>query len=165
VFDNLALPLREHRRLEPDQITELVHRRLEAVGLEPDVARLLPAQLSGGMLRRTALARAMMLEPRILLCDEPFSGLDPASLRRIEGLLAEVNQKLGITVLIVSHHIASTMRLASHTLLLLPQRTVSGSPDELRTSDDPDVADFFDDELAAIPLAGGARAEGGIGSR
>jgi phospholipid/cholesterol/gamma-HCH transport system ATP-binding protein len=107
----------------------------------------------------------MMLEPRILLCDEPFSGLDPASLRRIEGLLAEVNQKLGITVLIVSHHIASTMRLASHTLLLLPQRTVSGSPDELRTSDDPDVADFFDDELAAIPLAGGARAEGGIGSR
>jgi len=165
VFDNLALPLREHRRLESEEIASRVHRGLEAVGLDSDVARLLPAQLSGGMLRRTALARAMMLEPQILLCDEPFSGLDPTSLRRIETLLAEVNRKHGITVLIVSHHIASTMRLASQTLLLLADRTVCGPPDELRSSLDPDVADFFDEGLASLPDGGErASAEGGAGS-
>jgi phospholipid/cholesterol/gamma-HCH transport system ATP-binding protein len=162
VFDNLALPLREHRTLGRDEIAALVRRRLEAVGLEPEVERLLPAQLSGGMLRRAALARAMMLEPEILLCDEPFSGLDPASLRRIETLLGEMNRQLGITVLIVSHHIASTLRLASHTVILFPGRSVSGNAEELRASSDPEVAEFFEEEIgraAPRPEAGAAAEE------
>jgi phospholipid/cholesterol/gamma-HCH transport system ATP-binding protein len=165
VFDNLALPLREHHRLERDELTDRIHRRLDEVGLEPEVARLLPAQLSGGMLRRAALARAMILEPEILLCDEPFSGLDPMSLHRIERLLADVNQKHGITVLVVSHHIASTMRLAARTLLLLPDRSVCGSPAELRASDDPEVAEFFDEEVVpgGSPPARPESAEGGVG--
>jgi phospholipid/cholesterol/gamma-HCH transport system ATP-binding protein len=154
IFDNLALPLREHRQLERGAIREAVEGRLASVGLDPEVARLLPAQLSGGMLRRAALARAMMLDPEILLCDEPFSGLDPASLHRIETLLADVNQKLGITIVIISHHIASTLRLASHTLLLLHDRCVSGRPQVLRASSDRDVAEFFDEEPGSDSRAG-----------
>src|SRR5262249_27850636 len=101
----------------------------------------------GGMLRRVALARAMVMKPEILLCDEPFSGLDPISLKRIELLLARVNRYFGITVVVVSHHIASTVRLASHVLLLLPRRAVCGSPEQLRDSPDPEIAGFFDEKL------------------
>jgi phospholipid/cholesterol/gamma-HCH transport system ATP-binding protein len=162
VFDNLALPLREHAKLPPEEIPERIQSGLASVGLDSDVADLLPAQLSGGMQRRAALARAMILHPEILLCDEPFSGLDPTSLRRIEGLLAEVNRKHGITVIVVSHHIASTLRLAARVLLLLPERSVSGRPDELRESCDPEVAEFFDEDgPSTLPSSKGAGTEGG----
>lgn len=87
----------------------------------------------------------MILRPEILLCDEPFSGLDPISLRRIESLLAGINERFGTTVLVVSHHIASTFRLADQVLLLLPGRCVSGTPDELAVSSDPEVSGFFDE--------------------
>lgn len=146
VFDNLALALRERTRLDEREIAEAVRRRLESVGLT-GVEDLLPGQLSGGMLRRVALARGMVMNPEILLCDEPFSGLDPISLKRIELLLGRVNRHLGITVIVVSHHIASTLRLASHVLLLLPGRTVTGSPAELHASPDPEIAGFFDEDL------------------
>jgi len=152
VFDNLALPLREHTDLSPEQIAETVHAQLSAVGLA-DIDDLLPGQLSGGMLRRVALARAIVRAPEILLCDEPFSGLDPASVKRIEVLLAKLNQERRITVLVVSHHIASTLRLADHALLLLPGRAVEGKPVDLRRSDDREVADFFDEDLADDDVA------------
>ena len=84
VFDNVALPLREHTPLAETQIRDRVHQQFEAVGLK-DVDPLLPAELSGGMVKRAALARAMILEPQILLCDEPFSGLDPIAVRIIGG--------------------------------------------------------------------------------
>lgn len=145
VFDNLAFPLREHTRLSESQIAVEVHRRLEAVGLTK-VDDLLPNQLSGGMLKRAALARAIMLDPVILLCDEPFSGLDPISVKRIEALLVRINRQLGITMIVVSHHIPSTMRMADQVLLLLPTGPVTGSPAELRRSDDPTVAEFLGDE-------------------
>jgi phospholipid/cholesterol/gamma-HCH transport system ATP-binding protein len=144
VFDNLAFPLREHTRLTEAEIAAAVHERLAAVGLS-NVDDLLPGQLSGGMLRRVALARAIMRKPVILLCDEPFSGLDPVSVRLIEGLLARINHILGSTMLVVSHHIASTMRLADHVLLLLPDGPVEGSPAELRQSADPRVVAFLDE--------------------
>jgi phospholipid/cholesterol/gamma-HCH transport system ATP-binding protein len=146
VFDNLAFPLRERTGLTEPEIARAVHDRLEAVGLH-DVDHLLPGQLSGGMLRRAALARAMVMRPKILLCDEPFSGLDPISVKRIELLLARVNRRLGITMLVVSHHIASTVRLADQVLLLLPDRPVIGTPADLRGSTDPEVAGFFDEDL------------------
>lgn len=147
VGDNLALPLRERTRLAEPRIAEIVASRLDAVGLGREVADLLPGQLSGGMLRRVALARAILLDPQILLCDEPFSGLDPVSVKRIELLLSRLNRHHGITIVIVSHHIASTVRLADHVLLLLPGRTVAGSPERLRASADREVSGFFDEDL------------------
>lgn len=146
VFDNLALPLRERTELAEPEIAKIVRSRLDAVGLA-GVDRLLPGQLSGGMLRRVALARAIVLQPTILLCDEPFSGLDPLSVKRIELLLARINRRLGITILVVSHHIASTVRLADRVLMLLPSRAVEGTPEELRASPDPEIAGFFDEDL------------------
>ncbi|HLK09828.1 MAG TPA: ATP-binding cassette domain-containing protein [Candidatus Binatia bacterium] len=144
VFENLAFPLREHTRLGEAEIASAVHRRLEAVGLT-GVDALLPGQLSGGMMRRVALARAIVRDPVILLCDEPFSGLDPVSVRLIEGLLRTVNARLGSSMIVVSHHIPSTMRLADHVILLLPHAVVEGSPEALRRSPDPEVAAFLDE--------------------
>lgn len=147
VGDNLALPLRERTRLPEKRIAEIVAARLDSVGLDDRVARLLPGQLSGGMLRRVALARAILLDPEILLCDEPFSGLDPISVKRIELLLSRLNRHHGMTILIVSHHIASTVRLADRVLLLLPGRAVEGSPADLRASPDREISGFFDEDL------------------
>jgi phospholipid/cholesterol/gamma-HCH transport system ATP-binding protein len=146
VFDNLALPLREHDRLDEARVADAVHDRLEAVGLH-DVDGLLPSQLSGGMVKRVALARAIIRNPAVLLCDEPFSGLDPISTRRIETLLTELNRSRGMTTLVVSHDIDSTMRMAAQVLMLLPGGHVSGTPDELRVSADPRVRAFLSHEL------------------
>ncbi|MFM8411084.1 MAG: ABC transporter ATP-binding protein [Alphaproteobacteria bacterium] len=147
VGDNLALPLRERTSLSEERIAGIVDGRLDSVGLDRRVADLLPGQLSGGMLRRVALARAILLDPEILLCDEPFSGLDPISVKRIELLLSRLNRHHGMTIVIVSHHIASTVRLADRVLLLLPGRAIAGAPDELRASPDRDVSGFFDEDL------------------
>jgi phospholipid/cholesterol/gamma-HCH transport system ATP-binding protein len=146
VFDNLALPLREQGSGSAAEIARRVREQLASVGLD-GVEDLLPGQLSGGMLRRAALARAMILRPEILLCDEPFSGLDPISLKRIESLLSGINRRLGTTLVIVSHHIASTVRLADQVLLLLPGRAVTGPPSELESSADAAVSSFFDEDV------------------
>jgi phospholipid/cholesterol/gamma-HCH transport system ATP-binding protein len=146
VFDNLALPLYEQRGFTPKQIADEVHASLAAVGLR-DIDELLPGQLSGGMLRRVALARAIIRKPVILLCDEPFSGLDPASTRRIEALLCDINRQFGMTLIVVSHDVPSTLRMANRVLLLLEGRTVQGTPAELRDSADPEVSDFFSEAV------------------
>ncbi|MEA2626273.1 MAG: phospholipid/cholesterol/gamma-HCH transport system ATP-binding protein [Candidatus Binatota bacterium] len=165
VFDNLALPLREHRKLTPEEIATEVHERLEAVGLT-NVDHLLPGQLSGGMVKRVALARAIIARPEILLCDEPFSGLDPVSTKRIEALLKTINRRYGMTTIVVSHHIPTTMRMAEHVLALLPDGQVEGTPEELRASRDPRVVNFLNedagdtpglaDEVEVLPTAGTA---------
>jgi phospholipid/cholesterol/gamma-HCH transport system ATP-binding protein len=151
VFDNLALPLRELERLDEPAIAAAVHDRLDAVGLR-DVDVLLPSQLSGGMVKRVALARAIIRSPAVLLCDEPFSGLDPLSSRRIESLLVNINATRGITTVVVSHDIASTMRMAEHVLLLLPSGYVQGTPAELDASADPLVRAFLRPDEAALEL-------------
>src|SRR5262245_14358238 len=145
VFDNLAFPLREHTRLTEAEIAAEVHDRLDAVGMS-NVGDLLPGQLSGGMLKRAALARAIIRKPSILLCDEPFSGLDPASTKRIERLLVRMNRDSRVTMLVVSHHIPSTMRMADRVLLLLPQGAVEGPPHELRAHADPRVTAFLNED-------------------
>jgi phospholipid/cholesterol/gamma-HCH transport system ATP-binding protein len=142
VFDNLALPLREQRRLGEREIADQVHASLSAVGVE-DVDRLLPGQLSGGMLRRVALARAILRKPLILLCDEPFSGLDPSSIGKIEALLVAINREQRVTLIVVSHHVPSTLRMADRVLLLLGGRLVEGTPEQLMGNADPQVVDFF----------------------
>jgi phospholipid/cholesterol/gamma-HCH transport system ATP-binding protein len=144
VFDNLALPLREHTGKSETEIAAEVKRSLGAVGLA-DAEPLLPGQLSGGMIKRTALARALVLQPEILLCDEPFSGLDPISVKRIEGLLCRINQELGVTMLVSSHHVRSTIRMADRIVLLVNGQAVTGTPAELRASDDPWIHEFLDD--------------------
>jgi phospholipid/cholesterol/gamma-HCH transport system ATP-binding protein len=146
VFDNLALPLREHRAMPEDAIARTVHECLAAVGLS-GVDELLPGQLSGGMVKRVALARAILQGPQILLCDEPFSGLDPISSRRIESLLLRINRQTAMTMIVVSHHVASTMRMASHVLILLPDGAIQGSPEELRRSHDPRVVSFLNEDI------------------
>jgi phospholipid/cholesterol/gamma-HCH transport system ATP-binding protein len=154
VFDNLALPLRERGTREPE-IAEAIRDRLDAVGLT-DVEGLLPGQLSGGMVKRVALARAIIQRPVILLVDEPFSGLDPLSTRRIEGVLLDVNRKYGITMLVVSHDVPSTMRMADWTVVLLPERTVEGPPRALASGTDTEVVEFLaagDDAVGGEPAA------------
>ena len=146
VFDNLAFPLRERTAMSESEIAREVHGQLEAVGLS-DVNGLLPGELSGGMLRRVALARAILTKPEILLCDEPFSGLDPVSVKRIEALLRDINEQRGITLLLSSHHIPSTLRLADQIVLLHEGRVVAGSPPELCGSNDPQVSGFFNEDL------------------
>jgi len=141
VFDNVALPLREHSELREGEIRDAVHEVFAAVGLE-GVDALLPGELSGGMVKRAGLARALIEKPDLLLCDEPFSGLDPPTVRRIEELLAGVNERVGATMLITSHHSASTRRIADHLVLLVDGGAVSGPAASL-LRDDPRVADFF----------------------
>jgi phospholipid/cholesterol/gamma-HCH transport system ATP-binding protein len=146
VFDNAALPLREHLKLGEAEIRREVEDVFASVGLE-EVDGLLPAELSGGMRKRAALARALITAPEILLCDEPFSGLDPATVRLVESLLEDVNERLGVTMVIASHHIASTFRMADRIVLLVDGKAVVGTPDEFRSSTDPEVESFFAGEL------------------
>ena len=112
------------------------------MGLE-GVENLLPGELSGGMLRRAALARAIVEDPEILLCDEPFSGLDPPNVERIEALLTQLNRERGLTVIVTSHHMASSLRMGHRLVLLRNNTAISGTPEELATSDDSEIRDFL----------------------
>ena len=145
VYDNLALPLRERTRMTPSEIAEAVHASLAAVGVN-GADGLLPGQLSGACSGGWR-ARAIIHKPVILLCDEPFSGLNPVSVKRIEALLVGINRQFGITLIIVSHHVPSTMRMADHILLLLEDRRMEGAPAELRKSVDNEVSDFLNEGL------------------
>jgi phospholipid/cholesterol/gamma-HCH transport system ATP-binding protein len=142
VFDNVALPLREHTRMRDAEVTERVHAQFEAVGLKR-VDALLPGQLSGGMKKRVALARAMIMDPEILLIDEPFSGLDPLAVRLIEALLIEVNHTKGLTMILTNHHIGSTMRMADEVVFLVDGAAISGTVKELKASIDPRIQRFL----------------------
>jgi phospholipid/cholesterol/gamma-HCH transport system ATP-binding protein len=153
IFENVALPLREHSTLSAADIEREVTGRLAAVGL-PDTEQLRPRELSGGMRRRAALARAIVTDPEIVLCDEPFSGLDPLNVRRIERLLEELNDRLGLTLLVTSHHVPSSLRMAHQIVFLVDGESISGTPAELLQSDDKRVREFLEAEL----LAGGEEA-------
>ena len=164
VFTNLAFPLREHLHLGPDELAARVRDTLAAVGLR-DVEQLLPNELSGGMMRRVALARALIMRPVICLCDEPFSGLDPISVRLVERLFQRINRDSGITMIIVSHDVASTRRIADHALVLLPGgESAQGAPEVLRAHRDLRVRAFMDEVVdPAVVEAASRSAEGGAG--
>ena len=149
VLENVGLPLREHTKKTRSEIEARVSSVLSAVGLD-DVESLLPRELSGGMLRRVAFARAIVMEPEILLCDEPFSGLDPLNVTRIEDLLVRLNQDLGLTVVITSHHMASSLRMADQLILMRDHICVSGTPEELAGSDDEGVLEFLGEDGRAF---------------
>jgi phospholipid/cholesterol/gamma-HCH transport system ATP-binding protein len=133
VFDNVAFPLVEHTKLSKKAISERVLNKLEILGLDPKVvASKFPAELSGGMRKRVGLARALMLEPPILVYDEPTSGLDPLTSRLVDDLIEEMRQRFGVTSLVISHDIASCFRIAHQAILLIKGRVeANGPPDEL----------------------------------
>jgi phospholipid/cholesterol/gamma-HCH transport system ATP-binding protein len=143
VFENVAFPAREHSNLPEALIRKLVLTKLQAVGLR-GAAYLTPAELSGGMARRVALARAIVMDPEVLMYDEPFVGLDPISLGVILRLIKQMNTALGITSIVVSHDVQELAKIADESYLLLEGRiAAAGTPEELRTSSAPAVHQFM----------------------
>ena len=146
VFDNVAFQMREHTNLPPDLVNDLVLMKLEAVGLR-GAAQLMPSELSGGMARRVALARAIALDPRLMLYDEPFTGLDPISLGVIARLIRTLNDSLGQTSIIVSHDVQECFDIVDYVYMMSPARIVAhGTPAELRRSGDAFVHQFVHGE-------------------
>lgn len=143
VFENIAFPLREHTRLPPDMLRDLVLIKLEAVGLR-GAQNLMPSQLSGGMARRVALARALALDPQIMLYDEPFTGQDPITLGVLAQLIKNLNNVLGLTSILVSHDVTETINIADYIYLLSNGKIVSeGTPQEIMQDKGPEVFQFM----------------------
>ncbi len=142
VFDNVAFPLREHTDLPESMIRDLVLMKLNAVGLR-GARDLMPSEISGGMARRVALARAIALDPALLMYDEPFAGLDPISLGLTARLIRSLNEALGATTIIVSHDVNETFQIADYVYFIADGRIVAeGEPEALRASADPFVHQF-----------------------
>jgi phospholipid/cholesterol/gamma-HCH transport system ATP-binding protein len=142
VFENVAFPLREHTRLPPDMIRDLVLMKLHAVGLR-NAAQFKPSEISGGMARRVALARAMALDPQLIMYDEPFAGLDPISMGVAANLIRRINDALGSTSIVVSHDVHETFLIADHVYFLSQGKIVAhGTPAQMMASDDPYVKQF-----------------------
>ncbi len=142
VFDNVAFPLREHTDLDETLIRDLVLMKLNAVGLR-NAASLKPAEISGGMARRVALARAIALDPALIMYDEPFAGLDPISMGVTANLIRRLNDALGSTSILVSHDVNESFAIADHVYFLSAGKIVAqGTPEELRSSPDPYVRQF-----------------------
>ena len=143
VFENVAFPVRAHARLPESVLRQLVLTKLQAVGLR-GAADLMPAQLSGGMARRVALARAIVMDPELLIYDEPFVGLDPISMGMVLRLIRRLNDALGLTSIVVSHDVAELAALADHSYLLSGGKVVAaGTPAELAASAQPAVRQFM----------------------
>ena len=146
VFDNVAFPLREHTSLPADMVEDLVLMKLQAVGLR-GAARLQPSELSGGMARRVALARAVALDPMLILYDEPFAGLDPISLGIIGQLIRKLNDALGASSVMVTHDVHESLEIVDYIYFVSDGRIVAkGTPDEIRASTDPFVHQFVNAE-------------------
>ena len=147
VFDNVAFPLREHSQLPESMIRDIVLMKLNAVGLR-GAAPLRISQVSGGMARRIALARAMALDPELIMYDEPFAGLDPISMGVAANLIRKLNDTTGATSLIVSHDVLECFLICDYAYLLSSQGRVvaHGRPDELRASTHPEVRQFIGGE-------------------
>lgn len=143
VFDNVAFPMREHTDLPETVIRDLVHMKLHAVGLR-GTAALMPKQLSGGMARRVALARAIALDPQLMMYDEPFTGLDPISLGVIGQLIRRLNDALGASSIVVTHDVQESLELVDYIYFLSEGKVVAqGTPEEIKASDDPWVHQFI----------------------
>jgi len=143
VFENVAFPVREHTRLPEDIVRDLVIMKLHAVGLR-GAHRLMPAELSGGMARRVALARAIALDPALIIYDEPFAGLDPITLNVVCNLIRTLNDALGATTVVVTYDVHEAVRLADYLYILGEGVIVAHGPTaEMVTSNDPFVHQFL----------------------
>ena len=142
VFDNVAFPLREHTDLSEALVRDIVLMKLDAVGLR-GARDLMPSEISGGMARRVALARAIALDPELIMYDEPFSGLDPISLGTAARLIRQLNDAMGLTSIVVSHDLDETFGIADQVIILANGKIAAqGTPDEVRHSTDPLVHQF-----------------------
>jgi len=142
VFDNVAFPLRENTDLSPELIRDIVLMKLDAVGLR-GARELMPSEISGGMARRVALARAIVLDPELIMYDEPFAGLDPISLGTAAQLIRQLNDTLGITSIVVSHDLEETFHIADQVIILANGGIAAqGTPHEVMNSTDPLVHQF-----------------------
>ncbi|MDB5928790.1 MAG: transporter related protein [Polaromonas sp.] len=142
VFENVAFPLREHTDLPEALIRDIVLMKLNAVGLR-GARDLRPSEVSGGMARRVALARAIALDPELVMYDEPFSGLDPISLGTAARLIRHLNDSVGLTSILVSHELEETFAIADHVIILANGKVATqGTPDEVRKSTDPLVYQY-----------------------
>jgi phospholipid/cholesterol/gamma-HCH transport system ATP-binding protein len=146
VFDNVAFPLREHTNLPEELIRDLVLMRLNAVGLR-NAQALKTNEISGGMARRVALARAVALDPQLIMYDEPFAGLDPISMGVTANLIRNLNDALGSTSILVSHDVQETFAIADYVYFMSAGKIVAeGTPEDLRKSQDPYVKQFVNAE-------------------
>jgi phospholipid/cholesterol/gamma-HCH transport system ATP-binding protein len=144
VLENVAFPLVEHTKLSKKEIRERVLDKLKVLGLDPNVENRFPSELSGGMRKRVGLARALMLEPPILIYDEPTSGLDPLTSRLVDDLIDEMRHRFGVTSLVISHDIASCFRIAHQAVLLIKGEIVArGRPDDLAHGDNEVAREFI----------------------
>lgn len=144
IFDNVAFPLREHRKnMSEKEIRDKVVKMMNLLGLENKEARM-PSELSGGQRKRVGLARALMLEPKILIYDEPTSGLDPQTSRLVDDLIEETRDRFGVTSVVISHDMASTFRIAHQAFLVIQGQVVAhGPPDELAYGDNEVAREFI----------------------
>ena len=147
VFDNIAFQLREHTELPEDMIRDLVLMKLNAVGLR-GTAKLYPAELSGGMARRVALARAVALDPELIMYDEPFAGLDPISLAAVGNTIRRLNDTLGATSIVVTHDVIESLQIVDYLFFVADGKIVGhGTPDDIRASTEPFVKQFVHAEM------------------
>ncbi|WP_017444274.1 ATP-binding cassette domain-containing protein [Gayadomonas joobiniege] len=143
VFDNIAFPIREHFDLCPDVLQSMVLMKLNSVGLR-GAAELMPSELSGGMARRAALARAIALDPQLIMYDEPFTGQDPISMGVLLKLIRQLNDALGLTSIIVSHDVSEVMSIADYAYILANKKIIGqGTPDKLFKSESPLIHQFL----------------------
>ncbi|MDB5748835.1 MAG: transporter ATP-binding protein [Massilia sp.] len=146
IFENVAFPLREHTNLSEELIRNLVLMKLNAVGLR-NASKLKPGEISGGMARRVAVARAIALDPELIMYDEPFAGLDPISMGLTASLIRNLNDALGSTSILVSHDVNETFAIADYVYFMSAGKIVAeGTPAELRVSTDPYVKQFVNAE-------------------
>ena len=147
VFDNVAFPLREHAELPEDMVRDLVLMKLEAVGLR-GAHNLMPSELSGGMARRVALARAVVMDPMLVMYDEPFAGLDPISMSVVGSLIRRLNDALGATSIVVTHDVVESLQIVDYLYFVAEGRVVGeGTPAEIRATEMPVVHQFVHGEI------------------
>jgi phospholipid/cholesterol/gamma-HCH transport system ATP-binding protein len=166
VFENVAFPLVEHTKLTKKDIREKVMTKLEILGLDTNVAAKFPSELSGGMRKRVGLARALMLEPPILVYDEPTSGLDPLTSRLVDDLIEEMRVRFNVTSVVISHDIASCFRIAHQAILLIRGQIVArGTPDDLAHGDNEEAREFIEKSGVDVGQVSRVKGEGGNSAR
>ena len=155
VAQNVILPLREHSDLPPEEREKIAAMKLEMSGMPAETGIKFPNELSGGMVKRAALARALALDPRVLFLDEPTSDLDPLTASGIDNLITQLNENLGITVVIVTHDLTTLFTVCHRVAVLVDKAVTVGTIDELMRSDQPWIREFLH----------GPRAQGAMGAR